>query len=252
MGVPKRIIIVPYRDRESHKKLFSERMKDYFKEESDIEIYFAHQMDSNPFNRGAMKNIGFLAMKHKYPHHYKEITFIFHDVDTWPRTNGLIPYETIPGRVCHFYGHKFALGGIFAIKGKDFEKIKGFPNFWGWGLEDNVIQHRCLKNNIKIDRSCFYIISDYRIVRMFDGFDRIANIREPSIYKYEEPDNIEHIKSLKWNIKNDMINIYNFKTSRTADISEIFHYDIRGGSKMKIPKGMTRKNWSMNKIMFAK
>ena len=95
------------------------------------EIYFAHQCDNRPFNRGAMKNLGFIAIKNKYPNHYKDITFIFNDVDTFPGEKGMIDYITTPGIVKHYYGFNFALGGIFSICGADFEKAKGFPNFWG-------------------------------------------------------------------------------------------------------------------------
>ena len=47
------------------------------------------------FNRGATKNIGFLAMK--YPDTYKQITFVFNDVDTIPNKKNLFNYKTRKG-----------------------------------------------------------------------------------------------------------------------------------------------------------
>jgi len=82
--IPQRVFIVPYRDREEEKKNFLAHMHNYLREHDDWEICFAHQCDTRPFNRGAMKNIGFLAIKDKYPEHYQNITFIFTMLITIP------------------------------------------------------------------------------------------------------------------------------------------------------------------------
>jgi hypothetical protein len=158
MSVPKIIFIVPYRDREAQKNMFT-RMMEYVLEDvddSEYEIYFSHQQDKRPFNRGAMKNLGFIHIRNKYPSEYKNMTFVFNDVDTLPGIKNLWDYKTTHGVVKHYYGYKFALGGIFSITGADFEKVNGFPNYWGWGFEDNCLQIRCSKHNITIDRSIFY------------------------------------------------------------------------------------------------
>lgn len=250
MSVPNKIFIVPYRNRHTHLIKFINRMNDYLKDEKEWEIYFAHQCDNRPFNRGAMKNIGFIAIKKKYPEDYGDITFIFHDIDTWPATNGLLNYDTTDGIVKHYYGYEFALGGMFSIKGKDFEKTLGFPNFWGWGLEDNVIQDRCKALNLIIDRTNFFPISDkINIHRENDGTTRIISKADSSVYKWEKPDNITDIRNLEYQIENDMINITQFNVKMRVEDQDFYIRDnSKVGTKLKIPKGYRRKNWSMAKI----
>ena len=67
--VPSIIFIVPYRNRFQHKVFFCKYMKFILEDfkEGEYEIYFSHQCDARSFNRGAMKNIGFLAMKQNTP-----------------------------------------------------------------------------------------------------------------------------------------------------------------------------------------
>lgn len=210
---PKFIFIVPYRNRENDKIHFEVYIKylleDYNKDE--YEIYYSHQNDIRCFNRGAVKNIGFIAMRDKYPEDYKNITFIFNDIDILPIRKNLINYITTKGIVKHFYGFNYALGGIFSIIGEDFEKIKGFPNYWGWGFEDNVINNKCLNNNIQIDRSNFYKIFDNNFVISSYSNKKILNNKKPNIKEHLN-DNMNTIKNLEYIIDKNIININNFDT----------------------------------------
>jgi len=268
--VPKIIFIIPYRNRENQKQEFIKHMTEVILLDEPVgsyEIYFAHQADKRPFNRGAMKNIGFLAMQRKYPNHYKGISFIFHDVDTLPSEKGLIDYETTPGNVKHFYGYIFALGGIFSIKGGDFERSLGFPNFWGWGLEDNVIQERCLKIGLNIDRSQFYHMQDKRIIRAFDGFDRLISKRDSVVYKRETPDNLLALRNISWLASNEYVNVMSINIMSINIMSINITYfdcfmdpacqdytthDIRKGNKLVVPQGYDRRSWQLRNLLSAK
>jgi hypothetical protein len=242
----KRIFIIPYRDRINDKEQFLIEMKSLLADTEPYEIYFAHQYDNRPFNRGAMKNIGFLAIKAKYPEEYKNMTFIFHDVDTWPSRKGLIDYQTTPGIVRHFYGYKFALGGMFAIKGADFEKTKGFPNLWGWGIEDNLINDRCLAAGLTIDRSQFYDIKDKCIARSFDGFQRVISRKDSLAYKQATCDNITSLKNMQWTFNNEYINIRSFDCGTNPSEQIYAPIDIRKTKKLIVPKPYEfRRTWKM-------
>ena len=176
MVVPKYIFVVPYRDREGFMNIFLNHMPWILEDiAGEYEILFSHQKDTRPFNRGAMKNLGFYYARNKYKSQYKDINFVFQDVDTLPCSKGLMDFETVQGSAKHYYGVDFALGGIVSMKGEDFEKINGFPNFWGWGLEDNVLQQRCLKNGITINRDQFYKFNNKNITQYFTGANRVID-----------------------------------------------------------------------------
>ena len=247
--IPNRVFIVPYRNRIQHKLFFSNYMTNVILTgQTDYEIYFSHQADSRNFNRGGTKNIGFLAVKEKYPEHYKQITFIFNDVDTIPFTS-LFDYETVPGVVKHYYGFKYALGGIVVIKGEDFERTNGYPCYWGWGNEDNCLQDRCIKNNIHIDRSVFYPIGNPNILQLFDGMSRLISKKDPWRYKHDVGrDGLSTITDLEYTIDlessdfNDNIyvvhnpnifyvniNHFNVMLKDTAD--DYYKYDLREPSR---------------------
>lgn len=244
INIPKKIFIVPYRNRVQHKFFFCKYMSFILENEEDYEIYFSHQCDARTFNRGAVRNIGFLAIKDKYPEYYKDITFIFNDVDTIP-FHKIFDYETTHGVIKHYYGYKYTLGGIVVIKGADFEKMNGYPCYWGWGMEDNVLQDRSQKMGLKIDRSVFYNIGSPEILQLFDGVSRIISRKDPWRSKTDAGiDGIKTITQLKYTIdeksenpndniftvyneKIKYINIQSFLTYTPFGTEEYYNYDLR-------------------------
>jgi len=210
----------------------------------DYEIMFSHQCDARTFNRGAVKNIGFIAAKNKYPEHYKDITFIFNDIDTIPFYK-IFDYNTTHGVVKHYYGFKYALGGIVVMKGGDFEKTNGFPCFWGWGMEDNALQKRCDAIGLKVDRSLFFNIGSPEILQLFDGVSRIISKKDP--WRGEHDNGIDGLRTIsKLNYALDSksenpkdnifivdnpricyINISTFLTYVPFGSEEYYNYDLR-------------------------
>jgi hypothetical protein len=247
MNIPKIIFIVPYRDRVENKEQFEIAMEKNLADMESYKIFYSHQCDTRPFNRGAMKNIGFLAIKSLYPDNYKDIIFVFNDVDTWGKDKDTIKYETTKNIVKHFYGYTFALGGIFSILGEDFENIEGFPNFWGWGFEDNIIYDRCINHKLTVDRSNFYEIKNENIIQKFHGDIRYYNKRETAIYKYETPDTINNLHNINWDISNNMINVTSFDCSISPDDIDLNGHNINK-SKIKIDRNSRRRNWKLNKL----
>jgi hypothetical protein len=231
-SIPNIIFIVPYRDREQHYLFFSRHMKMILEDLSNYRILYIHQKDKRQFNRGAMKNIGFIVVKNLYPEHYKKITLVFNDVDTMPFTKNFLNYETKSGNIKHFYGFNFTLGGIVSVIGEDFEKMNGFPNFWSWGYEDNELNKRAINNNIKIDRSQFYPILDKNILMLTDGLNRVVNKSDYNVYKSNTKEGINSIIDLKYTINDDtgFVDVENFNTQREDNLSTRSIHDLSKGN----------------------
>ena len=261
---PKIVFIVPYRNRVQHKFYFSTYMTSILGDRTEpYEIYFSHQCDAWSFNRGGTKNIGFLAVKAKYPNNYKDITFVFNDIDTLPFSN-IFDYATIPGIVKHFYGFKYALGGIVSMTGADFEATNGFPNFWGWGMEDNVLQTRCEKIGLKVDRSQFYEIGSPNILQLFDGVSRLINRKDPWRATHDNGvDGLRSIHKLEFSIDTEsknpldnvhvvnsdkifIVNIVTFMTSVRFEHDNYYEYDLREPPRKIINPNRIRTNKSSN------
>ena len=259
----KTVFIVPYRDRLEHLYFFQQYLPFVLPDINnnnntniDYEVYFAHQKDTRPFNRGAMKNIGFLAIKNKYPNDYKNITFIFNDIDVLPYTKNIFDYKTTDNIIKHYYGYTNCLGGSFAIKGKDFERINGFPNLWSYGLEDTIIQTRALSvldKSIRIERYNFYEIGNKKVLQLFDGLNRLID-RNPTnkVFDNHKNDGISsiinnnNIRNLKYNIVSEtpcqdkhsmvdffMIDVENFTTDVKTEPNSLYIESIMNLSEQR-------------------
>tara|TARA_B100000035_G_scaffold249763_2_gene218633 strand:+ start:67 stop:813 length:747 start_codon:yes stop_codon:yes gene_type:complete len=234
MTVPKLIFLVPYRDREMQQQFFDRHMKTYILEDlnsDSYKIYYIHQNDKRAFNRGAIKNIGFNIMKQKYKEDYKNITFVFNDVDTAPLCPNIFHYHTQPNIIKHFYGYKHALGGIFSIKGSDFEKTNGFPNYWSWGYEDSVLQKRAELKNINIDRREFLPILHKNVLFMHDDIHRAVNRKEFDRFTNNMNDGLLDINDLEYTIdeSSGFVNVTNFTTPYKHETKFDKQLDLRKG-----------------------
>lgn len=249
---PKLVFIIPYRDREQQQHFFAKHMAYVLSDMSpdDYKLYYIHQCDTRDFNRGAMKNIGFLMLKAKYPDTYQTITIVLNDVDTMPYTKGFLNYETTPGNVKHFYGFKNTLGGIVSINAGDFERINGFPNFWAWGYEDNLLQLRVERANLTIDRSQFYHIMDKNIMQMKDDIYRIINRTEFKQFTINTAEGINSIQQLEYTIDEStgFVNVTQFSTGRDENKETNIQYDLRKGSQ-PFKNTPTRKRSSFGNMM---
>jgi len=253
--VPKMIFIVPHRDREKQRDNFVRRMA-YILEDipiDDYAIFFVNQCDNRCFNRGAIKNIGFMAMKEKYPDDYKTISFVFNDVDTTPVEKNTFDYITVPGKIKHFYGFNYALGGIFSVTGQDFERMNGFINLWTWGYEDNYLQTAADRHNIVVSRDVFYKINDKRIEYLADVPFRTVNKGEFDLYISGSREGINTISNLVYDLDIDLgyVNVREFDTGHVENILQRLEYDLRNGPiPFTPPKQPVKRGNAKMKMLF--
>ena len=168
----------------------------------------------------------------------KDISFIFNDIDTLPYKKNLLNYSTIKGEIKHYYGYYFALGGIVSIKGEDFEKINGFPNYWGYGYEDNILHKRAINNNLIVNRKQFYPIGSKEILQFYDGIKKVMNkhnINRQINKSHVETDGLNTLTDInyKYDEETNMLNIYNFNGLYNNNDFDTHIHSLENGTKVK-------------------
>ena len=193
--------IIPYRNRKEHLDEFIRRFTEMLKDKDiDAQFYIIHQMNPREFNRGALLNIGFLEVCKTR----SDGLFIFHDVDTYPVFWDSIQYISKPGEIRHPVGEKnHNLGTICCFWKNEFEKVNGFPNYWGWGIEDVTIFYRAKKNHIIIDETNIVDLNDSK--KVFNP-KHYKNIEKENMYANKNTE-LHHIEMKTNNINNGLSSI---------------------------------------------
>lgn len=143
------IILIPYRKREEHLKIFVPHMKNFL---PDAKIFVIEQADDKDFNRGKLLNIGVIENP-------DEDYYIMHDVDMLP----ISADYSHPKRPTHIateveqfdfkMPYQEYFGGVTLFTEAQFRFINGFTNeIYGWGMEDDILRRDLHWRGIKIDR----------------------------------------------------------------------------------------------------
>lgn len=146
------VVVIPYRNRQSHLDCILARLR-------NLPVIVVEQVDSHqPFNRGALLNIGYNAARDR-----GASRIILHDVDLVPDDTLLSMYtDPWPLPVVHF-GARFSrynnsrryFGGVHGFTAGSFP---GYPNhFWGWGGEDDALRKRVKMKLVTYPRRGVYL-----------------------------------------------------------------------------------------------
>lgn len=153
-----------------------------------FQVWYMHQHNDLPFNRGAMKNSALLLARQRWPAAWPAITLCFHDVDCAPVFPDTVDYRTPaqPGVLRQAFGLRHTLGGIVFARADDFARANGFPCHWTWGQEDAALQHRALRAGLTIDRSAFLPVGTLQVAHWFEGATRVCRARE-TFHPHSDP-----------------------------------------------------------------
>lgn len=152
-------IIVPFRDRQIHLKMFLRHMHPFLQRQHlHYGIFVVEQTDQEPFNRALLMNIGYteaLRIDSSFD------CFVFHDVDLLPLDDRI--HYSCKEQPVHLsanvdvHGNRLMyqnlFGGASMLSRDMMEKVNGFSNlFFGWGGEDDDMSFRVRSHGMVISR----------------------------------------------------------------------------------------------------
>ncbi|XP_069116837.1 beta-1,4-galactosyltransferase 4-like isoform X2 [Argopecten irradians] len=158
-SVGRTAVILPYRNRKKHLLQYLYHvLPKLIRQQIDFTIFVIEQNEGSTFNRGMIRNIGFVEVM-KYGQYD---CFIFNDVDTVIEDDRNVFYCN-PSAVRHLMSgldrHNYRMpyfslvGGIIGFTPEQFKKINGYSNlFFLWGAEDDDLYRRIIAEDLMIER----------------------------------------------------------------------------------------------------
>ncbi|XP_046578666.1 beta-1,4-N-acetylgalactosaminyltransferase bre-4-like [Haliotis rubra] len=151
-------IVVPYRDRVDHLKIFLKNIHHFLKKQGvQYMIIVVEQAPGSRFNRGMTRNIGFVEGEKLCGFD----CYIFNDID-------LIPQLDANAYICddmprvhainlerweHRVPQPLAFGGVVSLKTDVFQRVNGYSNvYFDWGGEDDDLYYRIRKRGYRVVR----------------------------------------------------------------------------------------------------
>lgn len=113
-----------------------------------FEVFVVNQVDSQPFNRGALVNAAVASIlgRRRMPAERRNFDYIaIHDIDRFPVNanatgcaSSISQYYTFPSPMPRVLHPASFAGGVLLVPLAVFRAVNGFANsYWGWGEEDN-------------------------------------------------------------------------------------------------------------------
>ncbi|CAG7726673.1 unnamed protein product [Allacma fusca] len=196
-------IVVPFRDREEHLRIFLYNIHPVLKRQMiEYNIFVIEQGGGEPFNRAMLFNVGFMeAMKRE-----KYDCFIFHDVDLIPENDHNLYNCPIQPRhmsvavdkMNYQLPYKTLFGGISALRTEHFKLLNGFSNvFWGWGAEDDDMANRIAFRGLFISRPS-PDVARYKMLK--HKHQKLNNNRYRMLLKGKQRFNIDGLSNLNYTV----------------------------------------------------
>ncbi|KAF0310556.1 Beta-1,4-N-acetylgalactosaminyltransferase bre-4 [Amphibalanus amphitrite] len=197
-------IIVPYRDREEHLRMFLYHMHPVLqRQQLDYGIFIVEQDGSDMFNRASLLNAGAMEAIKQYDFQ----CFVFHDVDLLMEDDRNL--YTCPQQPRHMsvavdsMQYKLAypqlFGGVSAMTRSQFELVNGFSNqYWGWGGEDDDMYNRLTYHKLHIARYPANI-ARYKMVKHKHG--KVNPKRFDLLRRGKKRFTTDGLSSLKYQVK---------------------------------------------------